>query len=38
MFVYKHIEPIEYVKISLLCKKNSNFTGEYLENSYDQEC
>ena len=28
MFVYKHIETIEYVKSSLLFKKNSNFTGK----------
>ena len=28
MFVYKHAEKIEYVKISLLFKKNENFTGE----------
>ena len=28
MFVYKHAETIEYVKISLLFKKNTNFTGE----------
>ena len=26
------------LKISLLFKKNTNFTGEQLENSYDQEC
>ena len=28
MFVYKHTETIEYVKSSLLFKKNANFTGE----------
>ena len=26
------------LKINLLFKKNRNFTGEQLENSYDQEC
>ena len=26
------------LKISLLFKKNTNFTGELLENSYDSEC
>ena len=26
------------LKISLLFKKNTNFTGEQLESSYDQEC
>ena len=28
MFVYKHTEIIEYVKSSLLFKKNSNFMGK----------
>ena len=27
-FVYKHSETIEYVKISLLYKKFTNFTGK----------
>ena len=26
------------LKISLLLKKNTNFTGELLKNSYDEEC
>ena len=26
------------LKISLLFKKNTNFTSEKLQNSYDQEC
>ena len=26
------------LKISLLFNKNTNFMGEQLENSYDQEC
>ena len=26
------------LKISLIFKKNTNFTGEKLVNSYDQEC
>ena len=26
------------LKISLLFKKNTTFTGEKLENSYDQKC
>ena len=38
MFVCKHIETIEYVKICLLFKKNTNFPGEELENSQDSEC
>ena len=33
MCVYKHTETIEYVKSSLLLKKNTNFTGKTLENS-----
>ena len=39
MFVYKHTETMEYtmLKISLLLKKNTNFTGEELKNSYNQE-
>ena len=28
MFVYKHTETIEYIKSSLLFKKNINFMGE----------
>ena len=28
IFVYKHTETIEYLKISLLFKKNANYTGE----------
>ena len=28
IFVYKHTEKIEYVKSSLLFKKNTNFTGK----------
>ena len=28
MFVHKHTETIEYVKISLLFKQNTIFTGE----------
>ena len=27
MFVYKHTETVEMLKISLLFKKNTNFTG-----------
>ena len=29
MFIYKHAETIEYVKNSLLFKKNTNFPGKY---------
>ena len=28
MFVYKHTEIIEYIKISVFFKKNNKFTGE----------
>ena len=35
MFVYKHTERTEHVKSSLLFKKNTNFTGKYLEISED---
>ena len=27
LFVYKHTEAIEYVKINLIFKKNTNFAG-----------
>ena len=39
MFVYKHTETIEFsmLKISLLLKRNTSFTGEELQNSYNQE-
>ena len=39
MFVYKHTETIEFsmLKISLLLKRNISFTGEELQNSYNQE-
>ena len=33
MFVYKHTETTEYVKSRLIFKKNTKFTGEYLDNS-----
>ena len=28
MFVYKHVETIDYVKNKLLFQKNTNFTGK----------
>ena len=31
IFLEKHTETIEYVKISLVFKKNPNFAGKYLK-------
>ena len=38
MFVYKHTETIEYVEEQPTLNKNTNFTGEQLENSWNSEC